>query len=111
MKQKDIVRKYTFTKEERDALSDLQIGMIAAKAQLDGMNMYKNVALMGVYKRLGIDGEPRKGYQKFIDYNLGANEIIYTEHPIPEEVDNLVETNNPKKPFARADKNGNPQKG
>ena len=38
-----------------------------------------------IYKRLGIDGEPKKGFTKNIKYNLGVNEIIYTESLEKEE--------------------------
>ena len=81
---KPIIKKFTFSVEERNRLRDLEIGIIASNAQLDGMQIYKNAILGGVYKRLGIDGE-KKGYNKSISYNIGINEITYTESPLPEE--------------------------
>ena len=59
--------------------------MVISKAQIDGMNIYKNAILESVYKRCGIDGDPRKGYSKSIEYNLVRNEITYTESLIKDE--------------------------
>lgn len=85
-KQQNLVKKFTFSKEEHNKLQNIQIGMINAEATLDGLNIYKNVLLQGVYKRCGIDGEPRIGYSKSIQYNLSQNEIVYTELPIKKEM-------------------------
>ena len=79
---KDIVKKYTFTKEEREKLQNIEIGMINAEATMTGLHMFKNVFLGGVYKRLGIEGEAKKGYSKSIQYNLSANQIVHTQSPI-----------------------------
>jgi hypothetical protein len=79
---KDIVKKFSFSKEEREKLQNIQIGIITAEATLDGLHIYKNVFLGGVYKRLGIDKDPRKGYSKSIRYNLRLNKIEYIESPI-----------------------------
>lgn len=85
LKPKDIVKKFTFAKDERDKLQNIQIGIINANATMDGLNIYKNIILSSVYKRLGIEGEPRKGYSKSITYNLSENVITYTESPIEEK--------------------------
>lgn len=90
MKTKDIVHKYTFAKDERDKLRDIQAGITISEAQLDGLHIYRNVILTNVYKRLGIDGEPKTGYSKGIRYNLAENEIIHTETPI-EKTKNVKE--------------------
>jgi len=79
---KDIIKKFTFSKEEQSKLQNIQIGMINSEATLDGLNIYKNVFLQGVYKRLGIEGEAKKGYSKSIQYNLSRGEIIYTQSPV-----------------------------
>jgi len=83
---KPIIKKFTFSVEERNRLRDLEIGIIASNAQLDGMQIYKNALLGGVYKRLGIDGEAKKGFSKSITYNIGVNEITLTETPVKEEL-------------------------
>jgi hypothetical protein len=85
-KDKDIVKKFNFSKEELNMLQDLEIGITASRAQLDGMQVYKNGALSVAYKRLGIDDEAKKGYTKSIRYNLHTNEIVYTESPINEDM-------------------------
>jgi hypothetical protein len=84
-KSKNIPRKYTFSKDEREKLQNIQIGIINAEATLDGLNIYKNMLLESVYKRLGIAGEPNKGYSKSIRYNIRENIIEYLEEPIKEE--------------------------
>jgi len=81
---KPIIKKFTFSSEERDRLRNLEIGIIASNAQLDGIQIYKNALLGAIYKRLGIDGEAKKGYSKGISYNLSENMITYTESPLPE---------------------------
>ena len=83
--QKDIVKIYTFSKEEHDTLQNIHIGITASNAQLDGMQIYKNVILSNVYKRLGIDTEPVKEWSKSISYNLSENTITYTRTPKKEE--------------------------
>lgn len=88
---KDIVKKFTFSQEEKNKLQNIQIGVINAEATLDGLTIYKNVLLGSVYKRCGIDGDPQKGYSKNIRYNLAENQIVYTESPVKEE----------KKPLAK----------
>jgi len=85
MKSQDIVKKFTFSSEERDKLRDLEAGITISSVQIDGMQIYRNGILDMVYKRLGIDGEPKKGFTKNIKYNLGVNEIIYTESLEKEE--------------------------
>ena len=82
---KNIVKRFSFTTEDRDKLQNIQIGMINAQATLEGLNIYKNVILQTTYKRLNIDGEPKKGYNKSIQYNLTENLITYTEEPIKEK--------------------------
>ena len=79
---KDIVKKYTFTKEEMKALQNLEIGIIAQSAAVNGMQVMKSGLLKSIYQRLGIDGEPKKGYSKSIQYNLSANQIVHTQSPI-----------------------------
>ena len=74
----DIIKKFTFSKEEKEKLENIQIGLINAEATLDGLHIYKEVFLEGVYKRLGINKEI-KGYKSHIQYNLGTGEITYTE--------------------------------
>ena len=83
---KNIVKKYTFSKEELEMIRDLDAGIIISKAQIDGMAIYKNAILGSVYKRLGIDGEPRKDFTKSIQYNLSENEITYTETPVNKDL-------------------------
>ena len=84
MKNKKIVKKYTFSQEERDQLRNIQVGIVCANATMTGLQVYKNAFLGQVYKRLGIDGDPQKGNSKSIQYNLSLNEIVYTEEPIIE---------------------------
>lgn len=79
MKQKDITKKFTFDKEELEKLKNIKIGMINASATMDGLQIYQNVLLEGVYRRLGINGEAKKGYKKSIQYNLSENIITLTE--------------------------------
>lgn len=85
MISKDIVKRFSFSKEEREKLQNIQIGIINANATMDGLQIYKNVLLGSVYKRLNIDGDPQKGYSKSIQYNLAENLIVYTQSPIKEE--------------------------
>ena len=82
---KDIVKRYSFSDEERNKLQDLEIGIVSARAALDGMQIYKNAILSSVYKRLGIDGEENKEWTKRIQYNLSENVITYTRTPKKEE--------------------------
>jgi len=77
-----LVKHYSFSKEEKEKLENIQIGIINAQATMEGLQIYKNVLLESVYKRCGIAGDPRKGFNKSIQYNLGENVIIYTEEPI-----------------------------
>jgi hypothetical protein len=79
VKNKNIVKRFSFSDEERRKLENIQIGIINAEATSDGLHIYKNALLAGVYKRCGIDGEPKKGYSKSIRYNLRENLIEYTE--------------------------------
>lgn len=92
---KDIIKKFNFPAEEREKLRDLTAAITVSEQQIDGMQVMKNYILGAVYNRLGIAGDPRKGYSKSIKYNLGANEIIYTESPVKEE---------PKKDEAKKEK-------
>lgn len=85
MKKKDIVRKFTFTKEELERLQNAKAGIIVTSQQLDGLHIFQNAFLSQVYQRLGIDGDPQKGYSKTIQFNLQKNEIVYTESPLPPE--------------------------
>lgn len=85
MESQDIVREYTFSTEELEKLKDIHVGIVASKAALDGMEIYKNAILMRVYERLGIDPGPNKEYSKRITYNLTENVITYTRTPIKEE--------------------------
>ena len=82
MQSKKIEKKFTFSEQERNKLRDVQAGIVIGEAQLDGLHIYKNVFLEGVYRRLGINGDPKKGNSKSITYNLSKNEILYTEEPI-----------------------------
>ena len=84
--QKDIIKTYTFSKEEHDKLQNIHIGITASNAQLDGMQIFKNVILSQVYKRVGIDTEPSTEWSKSIKYNLSDNTIIYTRTPKKEEL-------------------------
>ena len=79
-------KKFTFSTEELTKLKDLEAGIIISRAQIDGMQIYKNAILSATHKRVGIDGEAPKGFTKNIQYNLGKNEIIYTEIPINEDL-------------------------
>jgi len=85
MEPKPIVKRYLFSTEEHDKLQNIHIGIAASNAQLDGMQIFKNVILGGVYKRLGIDTEPNKEWSKSISYNLSDNTITYTQTPKKEE--------------------------
>ena len=82
---KDIVKTFYFTQEEREKLQNIQLGIINADATITGLQMFKNIFLGDIYKRLGIDGEPQKGYSKSIQYNLTEGKIVHTESPIKEE--------------------------
>ena len=82
---KTITHKYTFSQEEIEKLRDVEAGMVISNAQLNGLMIYKNVILEGVYKRLGIMGEAKKGFKKSIQFNLRENQIIHTETPEKEE--------------------------
>ena len=79
MKQEPIVKKYQFSKEEHDKLQNIHIGMVAASAQLDGMQIFKNVILNEVYKRVGIDTKPSEEWDKSINYSLAENTITFTK--------------------------------
>jgi hypothetical protein len=79
MKNKNIVKRFSFSDEEKRKLDKIHAGIEIAEATSDGLHIYKNALLAGVYKRCGIDGEPRKGYSKSIRYNLRENLIEYTE--------------------------------
>ena len=83
--QKEIVKKFSFTTQELNKLHDLQAGIVISQAQLDGMQIYKNVLMDQIYQRLGIQGNPPEGYSKSIQYNLAQNEIVYKETPIPKD--------------------------
>ncbi len=83
--QKEIIKKFSFTTQELNKLHDLQAGIVISQAQLDGMQIYKNVVMDQVHQRLGIQGNPPQGFSKSISYNLAQNEIIYRETPIPKE--------------------------
>lgn len=91
MQSKKITKKFTFTTEERNKLEDIQVGIVAAQASVDGLHIYKNVLLDAAFKRLGIDGDPKKGNSKSINYNLAKNEILYEEEPIKKDM--LVKKN------------------
>lgn len=91
MQSKKITKKFTFSTEELNKLKDVQVGIVAAQASLDGLHIYKNVMLDSTFKRLGIDGDPKKGNTKSINYNLAKNEIIYEEEPIKKDM--LVKKN------------------
>jgi hypothetical protein len=80
-KLEPIKKFYTFSQEELTKLQNIEIGTINAEATLDGLNIYRNAILGSVYKRLGIDGEPKEGFSKGIRYNLKANKIEYTQTP------------------------------
>ncbi len=83
--KKDIVKTFYFTKEEREKLQNIQLGIINADATITGLQMFKNIFLGDIYKRLGIDKDPQKGYSKSIQYNLTEGKIVHTESPIKEE--------------------------
>jgi len=83
--KKDLVKTFYFTKQEKEKLQDIQLGIVNADATMTGLHMFKNMFLGDIYKRLGIDGEPRTGYSKSISYNLSKGEVTYTESPIKEE--------------------------
>lgn len=91
MQSKKITKKFTFSTEELNKLKDVQVGIVAAQASLDGLHIYKNVMLDSTFKRLGIAGDPKKGNTKSINYNLAKNEIIYEEEPIKKDM--LVKKN------------------
>lgn len=81
-----MVKKFTFSKEEVTKLTDLDAGIIISRAQIDGMQIYKNAILGATYKRLGIDKDAPKGFTKNIQYNLGENRIEYSEIPINKDM-------------------------
>lgn len=82
MKKQELkVKKFTFSQEERERLQNINLGLINAEATIDGLNVYKNMLLSSVYKRLGIDGDAPKGFSKNIRYNLKLGEIEYSETP------------------------------
>ena len=87
-KKGDIVKKYTFVKEDVDKLRNVEIGIINAQATNTGLNIFKDIILGKAYKNLGIDKDPQKGYSKSITYNLAHNEITHTESPIKKEENN-----------------------
>lgn len=78
MKNNDLVKKFTFAKDEKETLEDIELGLINAKATIMGLSMYKKAYLDNIYKRLGITKE-KKGYTQNIEYNLSLNQITYTE--------------------------------
>jgi len=83
-KTQEIVKRFTFSKEELTRLQDIEFGMISFRTALDGMQTNKYITLQQVYKRLGIDGE-RDGYTRNISFNLGTNEVVCTDRPKPKE--------------------------
>lgn len=85
-KQQDIVKKFTFSKEERDQLQNIQIGIINAQATNDGLQFYKKALLNSAYKRCGIETEAKKGFDKDITYSLADNVITVVERPSKKEM-------------------------
>ena len=83
---KKIVKKYTFSNEERERLQNIQIGMINAQATLEGLQVFKQVFLENVYKRCGISGEDKKGWNSSITYNLSENVITYTQEEVNKDM-------------------------
>lgn len=85
-KDQSIHQTFSFTEQARTQLQNIQIGIINAQASMDGLQIYKNVILEQEYKRLGIDGEPKLGFNKSIRYNLAENKILHTSEPIPKDL-------------------------
>lgn len=81
MKQESKVKKFTFSQEEREMLQNTDLGIINAEATINGLQVYKNMVLNSVYKRLGIDKDAPEGFSKSIKYNLRLGEIEYSEVP------------------------------
>lgn len=76
-----IVKKFTFSKEQREKLQNIEIGLASAEATLSGLSMYKSVYLSEVYRKLGIEEKPKKGFKRNIEYDLHTGQIILTQIP------------------------------
>lgn len=75
------VKKFTFSKEQREKLQNIEIGLVNAEANMSGLSMYKSVFLNDVYRKLGIEEKPPKGFKRNIEYNLQTGEIVLTQTP------------------------------
>lgn len=84
--QKDIIKKYTFSAEDRDQLQNIQIGIINAQATHDGLQFYKKALLNSIYQKCGIETKAKKGYEKDITYSLADNVITVVERPKKKEM-------------------------
>ena len=84
--KKEIIKTFYFTKEERERLQDIQIGITSHNASLTGMQIYKGAMIEDAYKRLGIDKEAPKGFSKKVQYSLHDGKVTYTESPVKEEI-------------------------
>jgi len=80
----EIMKRFSFTKEDREKLQNIEIGIINAGATMDGLFFYKNALLNNAYKRLDIVKDV-KDFTKTIRYNLAENIIEYTLTPIKKE--------------------------
>lgn len=76
-----IVKKFTFSKDQREKLQNIEIGLANAEATMSGLSMYKSVFLNDVYRKLGIEEKPKEGFKREIEYNLATGEIVLTQTP------------------------------
>ncbi len=84
MKKEDIIKKFTFSTEEKNILEEIDIGIMSFRQAVNGMMTNKEIVLRSIYKRVGIEKD-WEGYTKNISYNLGRGELVVTYIPIPKE--------------------------
>ena len=80
-KLQPIVKKYTFSKDEQDALAKVEMGLIAFEQAIMGMEMNKNILLRRAYSRCGIEENAQEGYNRTITYDLETSEITVNLTP------------------------------
>ena len=79
--QDPIVKRYSFSTDERESLAKLEMGLISFEQAIMGMQLNKNIILQRAYRRCGIDSKGREGYDQRVGYNLETNEITVTLTP------------------------------
>ena len=68
-------KKYSFTTEEKNQLTNVEIGLTSFMQAVEGMRIQKSLVLQKVLERVG-EGDEQPGYERSIDYNIGQGELI-----------------------------------